>query len=75
MNPTNLITLVISVATLPYTAPKLTAYKLVSNIFVPSFRCQNKLKCSYENHKIIHSRIIDIYAFKEVCTNEITYHK
>jgi len=78
MNPTNLINLGIFVATLPNTAPKLTAYRLVSDIFVPSFRCQNNLKCSYENHNIIHSRIIDIYALKEVHTNDITvraYHK
>ena len=77
MNPTNLIILGTFVATLPNTAPKLTAYKLVSDIFVPSFRCQNNLKCSYKNYKIIHSRI-DIYALKDVCTNDITaraYHK
>jgi len=78
MNPTNLITLGIYVATLPNTASKLKAYTLVCDIFVPSFRCQNNSKCSYENHKIINSRIIDTYAMKEVCTNDITeraYHK
>jgi hypothetical protein len=60
MNPTNMIIFTIFVATLPNAAPKLTDYKLVSDIFVPSFRYQNNLKCSYENHKVINSRIIDI---------------
>jgi hypothetical protein len=71
MKPTNLIILGIFVATLPNTAPKLTAYKLVFDIFVPPFKYQNNLKCSYENLKS-NLRILDIYAMKQKHTNDIT---